>query len=80
MQFRELFEIRYNGRLLGVARTWRGHSRSYVGLINGEIVTFAPAKGDLLRNLIQIAKSYPKAPEGLKAHFTYGRRTPAAHA
>ena len=77
MQFRELFEIKYNGRLLGVARTWRRRSRSYVGFINGEIVTFAPAKGDLLRNLIQIAKSYPKAQEGVRT-FSYGRRAPAA--
>lgn len=77
MKFRELFEVRYNGRLLGVAQTWR-QSRSYVGFINGEIVTFAPAKGDLLRNLIQIAKSYPKAPEGARTYFSYGKRTPAA--
>lgn len=79
MRFRELFEIRYNGRLLGVARAWRNGARSYIGFINGEMVTFAPAKGDLLRNLIQIAKSYPKAPEGVRT-FSYGRRTPAARA
>jgi hypothetical protein len=73
MKFRELFEIRYSGRLLGVARTWRGHSRSYVGLVNGKIVTIAPAKGDLLRNLIQIAKTHPKAPDGVKTYFSYGK-------
>jgi hypothetical protein len=58
---------------LGVARAWRGGGRSYIGFINGEIVTVAAAKGDLLRNLIQIAKTCPKAPDAIRTYFSYGK-------
>lgn len=59
---RELFEFTHAGRRLRMAV--RGHKgrRTYLGYINGGLAATGLAKGELLRNLIQLARHYPKAP------------------
>ena len=58
---RELFEIQRGGRTLSISRSSQGNRKLYVGAVNGEVCAFAPAKGDLLRALIRLSQSYPKA-------------------
>jgi hypothetical protein len=52
---RHLFNIKHRGKTLGFAIKGRGHRRTYIGYIDGELAALAPAKGQLLRDLMQIA-------------------------
>jgi hypothetical protein len=61
-QATELFSFRHCQRDITVWRRGKGHFKRYIGAINGEVCAEAPAKGELLRNLIQMARGYPKAP------------------
>ena len=56
---RELFEIQRGGRTLSISRASQGNRKLYIGAVNGEVCAFAPAKGGLLRALIQLSQAYP---------------------
>jgi hypothetical protein len=58
---RHLFDIQHGGRTLTVAV--RGHKgrRIYVGYINGRLAALGRAKGEMLRRLVQLARTFPKA-------------------
>jgi hypothetical protein len=58
----ELFEIRHSGRNLQVWRRGKGHFKQYLGAINGDVCAMGPAKGDLLRRLVEMSRHYPMAP------------------
>lgn len=58
--------IRHNERNIGISRYFRKSRRTYIGSINGEVCAFGPAKGELLRKLIEMARSYPKAPKPVR--------------
>lgn len=57
----ELFRFRHSQRDITVWRRGRGHYKRYIGAINGDVCADAPAKGELLRKLIEMARHYPKA-------------------
>lgn len=58
---RELFQIRHAGLVI---QMWRSHpGRHYYGAIDGHICASGPAKGEVMRRLIDMARNYPKAPE-----------------
>jgi hypothetical protein len=71
---RELFEFKHGGRRIGMIRRSRGAHRLYVGSINGEECAFGPQKGDLLRQLILMARHYPKDIVGPRARSTIPRQ------
>lgn len=57
---RDLFEIKRGGKRLTVAvRGGCGGWRRYIGSIDGQECAMAPAKGDLLRMLIDMTGSQP---------------------
>ena len=58
---RHLFDINHGGRRLTVSRTGSQGRRMYIGAINGQECAAAPAKGELLRTLIQMARHFPKS-------------------
>ena len=58
---RELFAFTHGGRRLAMAVIGRGGRRKYLGYINGGLAAFGPAKGELLRELITLARHFPKA-------------------
>ena len=56
---RELFKIKRGGKCLSVLQGALGHRR-YIGSIDGQVCAEAPAKGELLRRLIEMTTD--KAP------------------
>ena len=56
---RDLFEIKRGGKRLAVAVRGSGGWRRYIGSINGQECAAAPAKGDLLRMLIEMTDRQP---------------------
>jgi hypothetical protein len=57
----ELFSFRHSERDITVWRRGRGNFKRYIGAINGEVCAEGLAKGELLRELIEMARSYPKS-------------------
>ena len=53
--YRHLFEIQHRGKRLAVAVRTRYRRRTYIGFIDGNIVATSPAKGTLLRLLVEIS-------------------------
>ena len=60
---RKLFQVRYADQVI---QMWRGPGRSYHGAIDGHICASGPAKGEVMRRLIDMARNYPKAPEAAR--------------
>jgi hypothetical protein len=60
MKGRLLFEFRHQGRIIAIIRTGRGSLKRYTGFINGQPCVTSLAKGDLLRELILLARNHPK--------------------
>lgn len=56
---KELFSFRHSQRTITIWRQGRSHFKRYIGAVNGEVCAEAPAKGELLRRLIEIARTYP---------------------
>ena len=52
---RHLFTIQHRGKRLAIAVRTRYRRRTYVGTIDGEIMATAPAKGPLLRLLVELS-------------------------
>ena len=54
---RDLFRLRYHGRVLAVAVRGRGPLRNYIGSIDDEECATAHEKGALLRRLFELSRS-----------------------
>lgn len=57
---RHLFDLKYSGRTLSIAIGGRGHRKTYIGSINGQVAALRRSKGELLRALVTMARTYPK--------------------
>jgi len=52
---RQLFDIQHRGKCLSVAVRTKYRQRTYIGSIDGQVCATAPAKGTLLRLLVEMA-------------------------
>jgi hypothetical protein len=50
---RHLFDIQHRGKRLSVAVRTKYRQRTYIGSIDGQVCVTAPAKGTLLRLLVE---------------------------
>ena len=51
---RHLFDIQHRGKRLSVAVRTKYRQRTYIGSIDGQVRAKAPAKGTLLRMLVEM--------------------------
>ncbi|HET7083747.1 MAG TPA: hypothetical protein VFI23_03190 [Rhizomicrobium sp.] len=52
---RHLFDIQHRGKRLSVAVRTKYRQRTYIGSIDGQVCATAPAKGTLLRLLVEMS-------------------------
>ena len=52
---RHLFDIQHRGKRLSVAVRTKYRQRTYIGSIDGQVRATSPAKGSLLRMLVELS-------------------------
>jgi hypothetical protein len=61
MHGRHLFDISHKGRNISMMVSSLHYRKRYIGSINGEVCAIGSCKGDVMRQLMELAPLQPKA-------------------